>query len=135
MQLKRLIEWGDCDAAGIVFYPNYFRWMDGAYHQFTRSVGYDQSSLLRDHGVFATPLIESTCKFVAPARFYQEIETHTVVERIGNTSLVLSYRFEMAGRLVAEGRETRGFVTKTGDDIVKTSIPVLIRANLEMHLA
>ena len=24
------VGWGDCDPAGIVFYPNYFRWFDDA---------------------------------------------------------------------------------------------------------
>ena len=24
------VEWGDCDPADIVFYPNYFRWFDAA---------------------------------------------------------------------------------------------------------
>ncbi len=24
------IEWGDCDPADIVFYPNYFRWFDAS---------------------------------------------------------------------------------------------------------
>ena len=24
------IEWGDCDPAGIVFYPQYFKWFDAA---------------------------------------------------------------------------------------------------------
>ena len=28
------IEWGDCDPAGIVFFPNYSRWMDAASHHF-----------------------------------------------------------------------------------------------------
>ena len=24
------VHWGDCDPAGIIFYPTYFRWMDAA---------------------------------------------------------------------------------------------------------
>jgi len=28
------IQWGDTDAAGIVFYPDYFRWFDLATHEF-----------------------------------------------------------------------------------------------------
>jgi acyl-CoA thioesterase FadM len=30
------VEWGDTDAAGIVFYPNYYRWFDRAAHALLR---------------------------------------------------------------------------------------------------
>jgi acyl-CoA thioesterase FadM len=26
--IVRDVTWGDCDPAGIIFYPNYFRWID-----------------------------------------------------------------------------------------------------------
>ena len=33
------VEFGDCDPAGIVFYPNYLRWMDAASLHFFRAMG------------------------------------------------------------------------------------------------
>ena len=33
------VEFGDCDPAGIVFYPNYFRWMDVGTRRFFASCG------------------------------------------------------------------------------------------------
>ena len=33
------VEWGDCDEAGIVYYPRYFYWMDCAFHRFLRARG------------------------------------------------------------------------------------------------
>ena len=36
------IQWGDCDPAGIVFYPNFFRWMDAATWHF-----FDAASIQR----------------------------------------------------------------------------------------
>ena len=27
-RMQRTVEWGDCDPAGIIFYPTYYRWMD-----------------------------------------------------------------------------------------------------------
>ena len=29
-RMHRTVEWGDCDPAGIIFYPTYYRWMDAA---------------------------------------------------------------------------------------------------------
>ena len=40
------IEWGDCDDAGIVFYPNYFRWFDNAFHHLLRQCGIGQRILV-----------------------------------------------------------------------------------------
>lgn len=28
MEYRVKVHWGDTDAAGIVFYPNYYKWMD-----------------------------------------------------------------------------------------------------------
>ena len=33
------VQWGDCDPAGIIFYPTYFRWMDAATWAFMDSIG------------------------------------------------------------------------------------------------
>ncbi len=30
------VEWGDCDPAGIVFYPRYFEWFDRCTHHCSR---------------------------------------------------------------------------------------------------
>ena len=29
-RLTQTLAWGDCDPAGIIYYPTYYRWMDGA---------------------------------------------------------------------------------------------------------
>src|SRR6266850_1537964 len=34
------VHWGDCDPAGIIFYPTYFRWMDAATWALMESAGY-----------------------------------------------------------------------------------------------
>lgn len=36
-ELEVLVNWGDTDKAGIVYYPNFFKWFDIAGHQFFRS--------------------------------------------------------------------------------------------------
>ena len=37
MEYKVKVQWGDTDAAGIVFYPNFYKWMDEATHEFFSS--------------------------------------------------------------------------------------------------
>jgi 4-hydroxybenzoyl-CoA thioesterase len=33
------VSFGHCDPAEIVFYPNFFRWFDAAFHSFLESSG------------------------------------------------------------------------------------------------
>ena len=42
------IEWGDCDPAGIIFYPTYFRWIDAASWALFTSVGYGPKWMKRE---------------------------------------------------------------------------------------
>jgi acyl-CoA thioesterase FadM len=60
------VYWGDCDPAGIIFYPTYFRWMDAATWAFMASVGYSPKRMREEH--LSMPLIGAECKFVAPAQ-------------------------------------------------------------------
>ena len=59
------VQWGDCDPAGIIFYPTYFRWMDAATWAFLDSVGYSAKRMRTEH--LAMPLVSALCNFLAPA--------------------------------------------------------------------
>ena len=56
------IEWGDCDAAGITFYPNYFRWFDAAAWRLFGQAGFDAATLMASRGVFL-PIVEAGARF------------------------------------------------------------------------
>src|SRR5687767_15684449 len=58
------VHWGDCDPAGIIFYPTYFRWMDAATWAFMGSVGYGPKRMREEH--LAMPLVAADCQFLAP---------------------------------------------------------------------
>ena len=36
---KITVNWGDCDPAGIVFYPNFYKWMDEAHWDYFDQIG------------------------------------------------------------------------------------------------
>ena len=55
------VRWGDTDAAGIVFYPNFYKWMDEATHEFLAAIGFSTTFLLTEHQT-ATPLLEANCQ-------------------------------------------------------------------------
>lgn len=129
--IGRHVEWGDCDAAGIVFYPNYFRWMDETFHALTRASGFDQRSLINDHGLVGTPLVNADCSFRAPARYYDDLTVSAVVQSVSRSSVSLSYSFAVAANVVAEGSETRVFVRQGPGGIEKAEIPSDLKLALE----
>ncbi|MEM8877823.1 MAG: thioesterase family protein [Pseudomonadota bacterium] len=130
----RRVEWGDCDEAGIVFYPNYFRWMDGAFHAMCGKVGYDQRKLRMKLGVFGTPLVEAKGEFRGPATFGETLKVSVGLARIGRTSFSLAYRFSRGDAAILDGEETRVFVRRDDSGAIsKTPIPDAFREALQ-HL-
>ncbi len=58
----------DTDAQGVVYYANYFRYMERARTEWLRALGVDQSHLLnKERRMFV--VTETKAKFVAPAKF------------------------------------------------------------------
>lgn len=130
-EAKRYIDWGDCDAAGIVFYPNFFRWMDSVFHEMTTAMGFNQRSLQTDFDIFATPLIDVGCSFSAPARYGDRLSIDLVITRLGNSGLTVRYDFLNGSQAVASGHESRVFVRQTDSGMNKTPIPPGLRTRLQ----
>jgi hypothetical protein len=63
------VEFGDCDPAGIVFYPNFFRWMDAASRHFFTAAGVlPWRELEARDGILGTPLVDASAHFERPRR-------------------------------------------------------------------
>lgn len=100
------VHWGDCDPAGIIFYPTYFRWMDAATWAFFESVGYDAKRMRREH--LAMPLVSAQCDFLSPAEQGDRCEVRSRIARFGGKSFVVAHEIVRAdGAALARGSETR----------------------------
>lgn len=134
-ETERLVDWGDCDAAGIIFFPNFFAYVDGHYHQFTTSLGFDHRSLLADYGLIGTPLRKTECTFHAPATYGDTLEIASRITHLGRSSISSTYRFTRGTTFIAEAKETRVMVRQKGDGIEKAEFPPEIRALLELRVS
>ncbi len=101
------VQWGDCDPAGIVFYPNYFRWFDEGLQRLLEAVGHSQRTLAHTWGVLGVPLVDASARFAAPVRHGDRLEALTQIEHWGERSFTVYHRFDREGRLAVEGREVR----------------------------
>jgi YbgC/YbaW family acyl-CoA thioester hydrolase len=92
----------------VVFYPNYFRWFDRAAHELLRQLGMPVASMLEKG--FATPLVESHCRFLVPVVYDDELDILSRVEEIRTRAFRLGHSISRGGEPVAEGYEVRIWV-------------------------
>jgi YbgC/YbaW family acyl-CoA thioester hydrolase len=100
------LQWGDCDPAGIIFYPTYFRWFDAATWNMFAGVGYHAKRMRAEHR--AMPLVAADCKFEHPAEQQDRAEVRSRILRWGGSSFVVGHDVVREdGTLLAQGSETR----------------------------
>ncbi|MGD0304164.1 MAG: thioesterase family protein [Candidatus Acidiferrales bacterium] len=102
-----LVEWGHCDAAGIVFYPNYLKWFDDCTTALFANAGLPIQDLFRSQGIVGVPLVDVRVKFITPSTYGDQLRAETTVTEIRNSSFVLRHQFFKGDVLAVEGFETR----------------------------
>ena len=130
---RRKLAWGECDPAGIIFYPNYYRFMDEATWGMFASVGYDAQRMRAEN--FSLPLVDSRCEFFSSPKFGDEIELRSQVSKWGRSSFSLTHEFVIASdaRLLARGSESRvwcRYENGPGTPLKSVPIPPDVRAAL-----
>ena len=98
------VHWEDTDAAGIVYYANYLRFIERARSDMAREAGLDQAALLARVGlIFAVRRCE--IDYLAPARLDDVLDVETKVEALG-----------------AATADLRQGVWRAGDEIVRAAV-------------
>ena len=111
------IEWGDCDEAGVVFYPNYFYWLDCTFQRLIRARGLSLRELRRRFGV-VTPIIDAGAKFRAPARYDDTLIVEAFVDTRETKRFRVAYKLSIGERAVAEGFEVRAWAQIDKDGVL-----------------
>ena len=111
------VEFGDCDPAQIVFYPNYFRWMDAASLRFFRACGVPSwKEMEATSGIIGTPLVDASARFSRPASYGDAIDVETTIVVLLGKSFVMKHTIRRNGDVLVEGREVRVFARRHPDD-------------------
>jgi 4-hydroxybenzoyl-CoA thioesterase len=105
------IEWGDCDPAGIVYYPRYFAFFDASTGALIeRALGMTKIEYLKAFDFAGHPLVSTHSRFFIPTRFGDDVTIETAVTEIRRSSFDLRHRLARNGALAVEGVETRVWV-------------------------
>jgi 4-hydroxybenzoyl-CoA thioesterase len=120
------IEWGDCDPAGIVFYPRYFEIFDVSTTMLLeRAIGMRKIEYLKTYDFVGHPVVETRARFRIPTRFGDEVAVETRLVACGRSSFKLEHHLTLAGALAVEGSETRVWVGRNpGDPARMQSQPI-----------
>ncbi len=105
------IEFGDCDPAGIVYYPNYFRMFDTATaHLFEQALGAKKIAWTRRFGILGIPMVDTGAKFFKPSRYGDVVTIESRITEFGRSRFDVGHKLFNAGELAVEARETRVWV-------------------------
>src|SRR5687768_7802927 len=127
------VEWGDCDPAGIVYYPSYFRWCDQASHRLFLAAGVTHNDTRSGQWTEGTPLVAAECSFKRASQPGEKLVVESHVSRFGRSSFTISHVFrDASGEIAAQGSETRIWAKKEGDarSLKAVAIPADVRKRL-----
>lgn len=111
------IEWGDCDAAGIVFYPRYFAMFDASTaYLFEKALGMKKIAWTKHFGIVGIPMVDTGAKFIIPSRYGDVIAIETRATAIRRSSFDIEHRVYKGDALAIEARETRVWAGADPDD-------------------
>jgi len=120
-----MVEWGDCDPAGIVYYPAYFKWSDQATYRLFLKAGIPRDDTSSGQWKEGTPLVAAECSIKRSSQTGETLTIESHVERFGRSSFKVRHVFRDAtGEIAAESIETRVWAKKDGDARSLRAVPV-----------
>jgi 4-hydroxybenzoyl-CoA thioesterase len=133
---KVRIEWGDCDPAGIVFYPRYFAIFDASTSAlFERALGMTMFQMFKTFKSAGYPLARTRARFKRPARYGDDVTVESAVS-FGQASFEIAHHITHNGLTCVECVETRVWVVQDPADpgrYKSQPIPEAIRAKFNLR--
>ena len=114
------IEWGDCDPAGIVFFPRYFAMFDSCTTALiSQALGMSKYQFTRHYEFQGYPMVDTRARFLKPAKFNDLADIVSEVAEFRRSSFEVKHRISIGGELAVEGSETRVWAAQDPGDPTK----------------
>ncbi|MGE0340394.1 MAG: acyl-CoA thioesterase [Xanthobacteraceae bacterium] len=114
---KVRIEWGDCDPAGIVFYPRYFAMFDHSTAMLLEAAtGYTKYRMREVYDFVGFPMVDTGAKFFIPSKYGDDIVIESTISELGKSSFEISHKVWKGDKLAIEAHEKRVWVGPHPDD-------------------
>ena len=113
------VEWGDCDPAGIVYYPRFFEMFDACTNALFESAGLAKKDMLARYGLAGIPMVETSARFFVPSSFGDTVMVESRIVEWGNSSFRVEHKLFRGDTLAAEGLEKRVWTVRAKDASMK----------------
>lgn len=114
-QTRIRARYAETDQMGVVYYANYFVWMEVARVEYCRALGFEYRDMERDAGAVLA-VLEASCKYRSPAYFDEPV--HILCKCVETKSRTIRFSYEMRreadGALLASGETLHAVVNKKG---------------------
>lgn len=109
------VSFGDCDPAGLVFYPNFFGWLDATFHSFLAATAGGHGALCKSLGAKGIGLVSARSDFHVPVTDGNDLTVMLQSIDWDARRFTLNYTGEVREKTVFKGCETRAmFVVRDG---------------------
>jgi acyl-CoA thioester hydrolase len=130
---RRRVEFAETDAAGMVHFSVFFRYMEEAEHAVWRLAGLD---IFENHETVSWPRISARFDFKAPLRFQDEFEVRTEMGAVTRSTIQWAHVLVRGDTIIGNGTVTAVCVAKNPDGTMKSApIPDEIISRLRSALA
>ncbi len=126
------IEWGDCDPAGIVYFPRYFEVFDACTAAAFEAVGFPKPKLIEKFGIVGFPAVEVRGVFSKSCSFGQDVMIETHLGDWGRSSFKVHHRLSQGTTIAVEGFEVRVWTARDPDDPSRLRSQPLPRELIEL---
>ena len=111
------VQWGDCDPAGIVFYPRYFEWFDAStILLFEKATGMTKIKMLEKYSGAGLALLEARAEFKVASQYGEDIEIESQVTEFRRSSFLVQHKVTKNGVPALQGFETRLWTVRDSAD-------------------
>ena len=120
------VRYAETDQMGVVYYSNYYVWMEVGRVDLCKACGFNYRDMERDDGVLLA-VAASECRHLYPARFDDEVIVRTWIADANPRLAVFSYEMRLAesDRLLATGTTRHVFLSR---DFRPTRLPAKYHA-------
>ena len=101
------VEWGDCDPAGIVYFPRFFEYFDACTNALFEKAGFRKAAIMKAYGLLGIPMVDTRAQFYAPASFGEIVTIESRISEWGRSSFQVEHKLYKGEQLAAEGTEKR----------------------------
>lgn len=117
--IRDRVRFEETDLMGVVYHSRYLPWLEMGRVAYLRSCGVDLNELMAE-GVL-TPILSVEAKYRHSARFDDEYEVRTTLEKFNRAQMTFTYEVVLVkdGKLLVEARTTNAFASKDTGKIVR----------------